>query len=76
MEKYFIGDSVSYGNMFCEPSRLTEVNETDFFNMIERSLKTYNFERYRDVVFKKSNLKKGITIGSDYFVIKHGKRID
>lgn len=70
MEKCLIGDSVVIGNMVCKPSLLTEYNEADFFKILENSLKKYKFEQYRKMALKKSNLRKGITIGSDYFIIE------
>jgi len=70
MEKYLIGDSVVIGNMVCKPSQLTEYKETDFFKILEISLKKHKFEQHRKMALKKSNLKKGITIGRDYFIIE------
>lgn len=70
MSIYLIGDSCVIGNMVCKPSQLTEYTEINFFKMLENSLKKHNFEHHRKDAFKKSNLKKGITIGRDYFIIE------
>lgn len=70
MEKYLIGNSVVIGRLICKPSQLTEFSESEFFKQIEISLVKYKIEHYRDIALKKSNLKKGITIGKDYFIIE------
>lgn len=70
MVKYLIGNSVVIGNMVCKPSHLIEYKETKFFKILENSLKKHKFEQHRKMALKKSNLKKGVTIGSEYFLIE------
>lgn len=65
-----IGSAVVYGNLVCRPSQLTEVKEQYFFNAIQKSLNKNKLEHFKNTATKKLNLKKGITIGSDYFVIE------
>ena len=70
MEKFMIGNAVVYGNLVCKPSQLTEIKEKPFFKMLENSLKKNNFQKYIAFAKRKTNLKKGITIGNDYFIIE------
>ena len=70
MEKFMIGNSVVYGNLVCKPSHLTEIGEKSFFKEVDKSLKKNNLEQYRKKALKKSNLKRGVTIGMDYFIIE------
>lgn len=70
MVKYKIGQSVVSGKMVCKPSQLTEVTEKTFFKMLENSLRKNNFMKYMAFSQKKTNLKKGLTIGSDYFILE------
>ncbi len=70
MEKFKTGNAVVYGNLVCKPSRLTEVKEDYFFKVLNKSLKKNELEHFINIANKKSNLKKGITIGNDYFIIE------
>jgi len=70
MEKFKIGNAVMYGKLVCKPSQLTEVDEDYFFNALNKSLKKNELEHFINTANKKSNLKKGITIGNDYFIIE------
>lgn len=68
-----IGDAVVYGNLVCKPSQLTEFKEIEFFKILEETLQKPDFEQYRKIALKKSNLKKGITIGNMFFIIERKK---
>lgn len=70
MEKFKIGNAVVHGNLVCKPSQLTEVKEDCFFDALNKSLKKNELEHFVNIANKKSNLKKGITIGNDYFIIE------
>jgi hypothetical protein len=70
MEKFKIGNAVVYGKLVCKPSQLTEVDEDYFFKALNKSLKNNELEHFLNIANKKSKLKKGITIGNDYFIIE------
>jgi len=70
MEKFKIGNAVVYGNLVCKPSQLTEVKKEYFFNAINKNLNKYELERFKNIATKKTNLKQGITIGNDFFIIE------
>ena len=70
MEKFKIGNAVVYGKLVCKPSQLTEVDEDLFFKALNKSLKKNELEHFVNIANKKINLKKGITIGNDYFIIE------
>jgi hypothetical protein len=70
MEKFKTGNAVVYGKLICKPSQLTEVDEDSFFKALNESLKKNELEHFVNIANKKSNLKKGITIGNDYFIIE------
>ena len=70
MEKFKIGNAVVYGKLICKPSQLTEVKEDYFFKALNKSLKKNELEHFINIANKKANLKKGITIGNDYFIIE------
>jgi hypothetical protein len=65
MEKYKIGESVMYGNLVCKPSQLTEVTESYFEKALTKSLKENELFIHRNISLKKSDLRKGVTIGND-----------
>lgn len=65
------GNSAIYGNLVCKPSQLTQLDKSTFFKELSKSLKKNNFESYTEIAFKKSNLKAGITVGMDYFIIEN-----
>ncbi len=52
MEKYLIGDLVVIGNMVCKPSHLTAYKESDFFKILENSLKKHKFEQQFENYYK------------------------
>lgn len=70
MKKYKIGNSAVYGNIVCKPSELNEVDEKSFFDEIDRSLDFNDLNQYRKDALKKKNLKYGVTIGDDFFIIE------
>ena len=65
-----IGNAAVYGNIVCKPAQLTEVKEKQFFEAVQRSINKTKIERLQNFVPTKANLKKGITIGNDYFIIE------
>lgn len=68
--KYKIGSSSSYGRLVLKPRNLIEVPESQFYELLERSVNNYNNGLYRSEAFKKSNLREGVTIGTDYYIIE------
>lgn len=70
IEKYKIGNAVVYGDLVCKPSKLNEVTEDFFYKELNKSLLKNNLEKYKVFANMKSNLKQGITIGNDYFIIE------
>jgi hypothetical protein len=70
MENFMFGNAAIYGNLVCKPSQLTQLDKTRFFKELSNSLKKNKLESCAEISFKISNLKKGITIGNDYFIIE------
>lgn len=71
IEKYKIGSSIVYGGLICKPSKLSNISKEDFFEILNKTLKKYNFDiKHIKIANSKTNLKKGITIGDTYFIIE------
>jgi len=67
---YNIGNSFKLGNLIAVSASLTEVTKDDFFNSLEKSINHYNLLQYKKEANLIKNLKLGVTIGDDYFLIK------
>ena len=70
MRIYSIGNSCRYGNLVAVSENLTEVTKDEFYSAIDVSIKENKLQRNeRDAKLIK-NLKQGVTIGDDYYIIK------
>ncbi len=54
--KYYIADSVIYGNLVCKPSKLSEVDKKTFYSEIDKAIKLNKMEQYSQLAKKVSNL--------------------
>ena len=74
MRKFLTGKSSIYGNLVAVSQEKTEVNETNFYQLLESSLKKNNLYKHGKEAKLIKNLKKGVSLGSDFFQIKDIKQ--
>lgn len=74
---YKIGKSIRHGNIITVPDEsLSVIEKIAFYSSIEISLKQFNLQQYKKEATLIKNLKRGVTIGDDYYLIMDIKKID
>lgn len=68
--KYYVGSALVIGKMVAKPDNLSEFDEKTFFELIdeEQPNSGLDMKTFLKETRKMSNLKKGITIGNQYFI--------
>lgn len=67
---YKIGTSTRRGNLVSVSQDLTSLDKETFFAEIEKSIVHNKLEKHRKDANLIKNLKKGVSLGSDFFKIE------
>lgn len=75
IRKYYIGNSHNYGNLVAvSTDNLLQVSKDFFFKEIKNSIIKYNMEKHQKDANLIKNLKQGVSIGYDYYLIKDKRK--
>jgi len=67
---YYVGSAVVIGKMFAKPDNLSQFDEKTFFELIDKEQPNsgLDMKTFLKETRKMSNLKREITIGSQFFI--------
>lgn len=72
---YKIGKSIRHGNIIAvSDENLSIVEKNNFYDAIDISLDQFNLQHYAKDAILIKNLKQGVTIGDDYYLIMDIKK--
>jgi len=68
--KYYVGSALVIGKMVAKPANLYQLDKKTFFELIdeEQPNSRLNMKTFLKETRNISNLKRGITIGNQYFI--------
>jgi len=67
---YNIGNCCKYGNVVAVSEKLNEVTKDEFYGEIDKSITVNQLQRHEKEAKLIKNLKQGVTLGNDYYLIK------